>query len=73
MAWLAGWVSIPGVSLFFYLLVLFPDGHLPSRRWRPVAWLYGSAHCGFRSRSLTMQRSVHAVALASGLRSRYAG
>jgi hypothetical protein len=43
MAWLAGWVSIPGVSLFFYLLVLFPDGHLPSRRWRPVAWLYGSA------------------------------
>jgi hypothetical protein len=43
MAWLAGWVTIPGVSLFFYLLVLFPDGHLPSRRWRPVAWLYGGA------------------------------
>jgi hypothetical protein len=32
-----------GLSLFFYLLVLFPDGHLPSRRWRPVAWLYGGA------------------------------
>jgi hypothetical protein len=43
MAWLAGWVSIPGLSLFFYLLVLFPDGHLPSRRWRMVAWLYGAA------------------------------
>jgi hypothetical protein len=43
MAWLAGWVTIPGVSLFFYLLVLFPDGRLPSRRWRPVAWLYGGA------------------------------
>jgi hypothetical protein len=43
MAWLAGWTSVLGVSLFFYLLVLFPDGHLPSRRWRPVAWLYGGA------------------------------
>lgn len=43
MAWLAGWTSVLGVSLFFYLLVLFPDGHLPSRRWRVVAWLYGSA------------------------------
>jgi hypothetical protein len=43
MAWLAGWTSVVGVSLFFYLLVLFPDGHLPSRRWRPVAWLYGGA------------------------------
>jgi hypothetical protein len=26
-----------------HLLVLFPDGHLPSRRWRVVAWLYGGA------------------------------
>ncbi|HEX6677627.1 MAG TPA: hypothetical protein VF486_21715, partial [Actinomycetes bacterium] len=43
MAWLAGWASVVGVSLFFYLLVLFPDGHLPSRRWRGVAWLYGGA------------------------------
>jgi two-component system NarL family sensor kinase len=22
-------------------LLLFPDGHLPGRRWRPVAWLMG--------------------------------
>src|SRR4029077_1984825 len=32
-------------------------------------WLDGGAHCGFRSRSLTMHRSAQAVALASGLRS----
>jgi hypothetical protein len=25
------------------LLLLFPDGHLPSRRWRPAAWLAGIA------------------------------
>jgi hypothetical protein len=43
LAWLAGWTSVLGVSGFFYLLLLFPDGHLPSRRWRPVAWLYGAA------------------------------
>jgi signal transduction histidine kinase len=38
-AWLALWVGTIGFGLAFtFLLQLFPDGALPSRRWRPLAW-----------------------------------
>lgn len=39
-AWLASWGWAPGfTALVTYSLLLFPDGKLPSPRWRPVAWL----------------------------------
>jgi hypothetical protein len=39
MAWLTLWVGALWVGLAFtLLLLLFPTGRLPSRRWRPVAW-----------------------------------
>src|ERR687890_793184 len=36
----ATWVPPVGL-LGIYLILLFPDGKLPSRRWRPLAWLSG--------------------------------
>jgi hypothetical protein len=39
MSWLSVWAWAPGYTLFVTLSVLlFPDGRLPSPRWRPVAW-----------------------------------
>ena len=42
LGWLAAWVqdlwTIPMVMLFFLLPVLFPDGKLPSHRWRAIFW-----------------------------------
>jgi len=33
---------VPAVGLLgTYVFLLFPDGRLPSRRWRPLAWLCG--------------------------------
>jgi hypothetical protein len=40
---LSQWLWVPGVGLFaVYLILLFPDGRLPSRRWRPLAWSSGA-------------------------------
>jgi hypothetical protein len=42
LAWLTEWIWAPGFGIILvFLPLLFPDGHLPSRRWRWVAWLGG--------------------------------
>jgi signal transduction histidine kinase len=36
-AWLDNWIFVGLIVLVTWPLLLFPDGRLPSRRWRPVA------------------------------------
>jgi hypothetical protein len=44
MAWISWWVGVPVLPLAGALLVLlFPNGRLLSRNWRPVVWM---AVCG---------------------------
>jgi hypothetical protein len=37
-AWLTSWVWVAGLGLVVYLDLLFPNGRLPSARWRWFAW-----------------------------------
>jgi hypothetical protein len=40
VAWFAQWIWVPGFApALTFLLLLFPNGQLPSRRWSPVGWL----------------------------------
>jgi hypothetical protein len=42
-AGISDWIWVPAIGLLgTYVLLLFPDGRLPSRRWRPLAWLSGA-------------------------------
>jgi hypothetical protein len=37
MAWVSSWVMLCVLAMVFLLLLVFPDGRLPTTRWRPVA------------------------------------
>jgi signal transduction histidine kinase len=42
IGWVQGWIWVPLVTLLaVYVLLLFPTGRLPDRRWRLVGWLGG--------------------------------
>jgi MFS family permease len=44
--WL-GWLYLFGLGICVFVVLLFPTGLLPSRRWRPVAWLAGAGLAGW--------------------------
>lgn len=46
MVWLSEWIWAPAMMVGTFLLLLFPSGRLPSRRWRPVAWLAAAGMLG---------------------------
>ncbi len=37
-SWISLWMWIPSSFSIPFLLLLYPDGHLPSPRWRPALW-----------------------------------
>jgi hypothetical protein len=44
LGWVAEWVWVPALgAMLVFVFLLFPDGRLPSPRWRPVALLGAAA------------------------------
>ena len=52
--WIGSWLWIPSGSLVVFSFLVFPDGRLPSPRWRFVALLAGLAVCSLTASSALM-------------------
>ena len=62
-AWIDRWDLIPALAAFILIFLLFPDGRLPSPRWRPALWLaVGGVTVAVVSFALTPGRLTGAMA-----------
>ena len=65
------WAWIPSVFLLAtLLLILFPDGSIPSRRWRAAAWIAGGSMVALSIQGMTLlvpwEESSYEALLAPG-------
>ena len=62
--WLLNWIWIVPAGAFAFVLLLFPTGELPSRRWRPAAWFVAAVYAldtiGFVARASRVWRDPFA-------------
>ncbi|MFN8185545.1 MAG: hypothetical protein U0R69_00550 [Gaiellales bacterium] len=69
--WISSWFWFPAVTMpFTILILLFPNGSLPSRRWRPLLWAtLGALSIGTVGAALTAgpQDGVEFVAVENPL------
>jgi len=42
-AWLSNWIGLIPLGLLAFLFMLFPNGHLRSRRWLPAGWFVAAS------------------------------
>jgi hypothetical protein len=52
VGWLSWVLFIVTFAAMFFLVLLFPDGRLPSRRWRPVLWAMFAVTAGWVAQQL---------------------
>jgi hypothetical protein len=69
--WAAGVLASLAAVLVFFLILLFPDGRLPSRRWRPVPWamfLIGASWLvGQLQAGITVSGGITDATMAAGI------
>jgi hypothetical protein len=63
LAWVAYWTWLLNVPALAALLLLFPDGRLPSPRWRVVPWLLGLSFGGVTIWTILQPGTIDLVVL----------